>query len=70
MNLNQFRKSANIPFNIFTAYIREIAQGTKSQGNKFVVEGVNFAEGRGMKEVPKQGKFMLEGTRTGNKLAD
>jgi hypothetical protein len=61
---------ADILLNVFAADIREIAEGAKPEGDKLVVKGVEFTQGRRMEELAKEGKFMLKGTGTGDESAN
>ncbi len=44
---------ADILLNVFAAHIRQIAEGAKPEGDKLVVKGVEFAQGRSGEEVAK-----------------
>ncbi len=56
----------NIVGHIFAANVAEVAEGAKSQGDELVVKGVEFAQGRRMEEMPKQGEFVFKGAGAGN----
>jgi hypothetical protein len=61
---------ADVLVNVLTAHISEIAEGAKPEGDKLVVEGVEFTQGRRVEEVAKEGEFMLERAGTGNEAAN
>lgn len=56
----------NVILNIFTASICEVAEGAEAEGDEFVVEGVEFAEGRDVVGVTKQGEGTFKGAGAGD----
>ncbi len=59
-------QSTNVLFDIFFANVCEIAKGTETKEDKFVVEGVEFAEGRDMVGVAEQSEDTFKGAGTGD----
>ncbi len=62
--------STDILFDVFAANISEVAEGTKSESHKLVIERIEFTQRGRMKAVSKQREFVLKGTGTGNQMAN
>jgi hypothetical protein len=57
---------ADVISNIFSAGVREVAEGTEAEGNELVVEGVEFAEGWDVEAVAEEGEGAFKRTGAGD----
>jgi hypothetical protein len=65
---NRYRKpSANIAGDIFAATISQVADGSKAQRYQFVIERIEFAEGRDPNDVyPQDANITFKGALSRN----